>query len=121
MDERENPELNENEAPFNSLELVRKDSVAKENEKFDGLERSESNFLSQLKKTTKAEEATTQKSTLEGKMKLLVEQAEKYASFLLSKHRGTAPNSKSSQGLGALKIKRRKSGNVVKEDEELLR
>ena len=74
------------------IKPARKDSVTKEHEKIDELRRNESDFIQQLRRSVAKTTPNNGKMTADERMKQLVEQADKYANFLLTKHRMQVSN-----------------------------
>ena len=100
---------------------TRKDSLTKVNEKIDEFRRNESEFLSQMRMSVSKEAPPQSVLTAEEKMKELIDQADKFASFLLSKHRMKANHCEKGDIRTSGKGKRRKSDQLETEEAFLMK
>jgi hypothetical protein len=99
-----------------------RDSVTKENSKFDDLKRCESEFIDNMKKKEDQKQAAVNQADIrEAKMQELIAKAEKYASFLLSRHRAHVDARKAESNGHDTRGRRRMSDVDVDDDKIMLR
>ena len=92
-----------------------------ENEKFDGLQKAEDNFLNTLSESAKKRPKLVPETSVEDKMAELVKQAEVFAHFLLAKHKSVGIRKTDTKTNSAAVRRRRDSGgNLEGSDNDLM-
>lgn len=110
------------EMSVSTPEVHKKDSVAKENHKFDDLKRCESEFIEHLKMNgQERRDVVTEADLRTAKMQALIAKAEKYASFLLSRHRAHVDARKGDMNGHEARNRRRMSDVDVEDDNIMMR